>query len=56
MGPGAREEGTEDDDDDAEEEAETVLLFVFTVVVVSARLRNLSPCSRGPRGTSISPR
>lgn len=43
MGPGARGEGTEEE--------------VFTVVVsLSVRLRNLAPCSRGPRGTSISPR
>lgn len=50
MGPGARGEGAggagEDDDD---EEA-------LLVVAVSAKLRNRLPCSRGPRGTSISPR
>lgn len=48
MGPGATEEGTEE-----EEEALTV---VGVAVSLSARLRNLAPCSSGPRGTSISPR
>ena len=47
IGPGAREEGGAE---------ELLTVVVAAAPSLSARLRNLLPCSRGPRGTSISPR
>jgi hypothetical protein len=58
MGPGARGEGEEVEAEGSTTTAEAATLSsFFTVELVSTRLLlKWLPCSRGPRGTSISPR